>query len=137
MNKKSKLNLGQRTYQGIFFSEEEKRFIINDYLSGDESKQVVYRRYTGYEVEHGKLLKWMRKLGIEDKYPKKSTFVNMPKNTNLNSSSFERLKLEKRIEDLEKQLKEAEMKTITYSTMVDIAEKEFNIAIRKKHNTKP
>jgi len=28
------------------------------------------------------------------------------------------------------------MKAIAYSTMVDVAEKEFNIPIRKKYNTK-
>jgi adenylate kinase len=38
---------------------------------------------------------------------------------------------------LEKQLKDAELKAIAYSTMLDIAEKEFKIPIRKKLNTKP
>ena len=38
---------------------------------------------------------------------------------------------------IENQLKDAEMKAIAYSTMVDIAEKEFKIPIRKKYNTKP
>lgn len=47
------------------------------------------------------------------------------------------LQLKKRIQDLEKQLKEAELKAIAFSTMVDIAEKEFKIPIRKKYNTKP
>jgi hypothetical protein len=51
--------------------------------------------------------------------------------------SFEILQLKKRISELENQLKDAEMKAIAFSTMVDIAEKEFNIPIRKKLNTKP
>ena len=50
---------------------------------------------------------------------------------------FETLQLKKRIAELENQLKDAEMKAIAFSTMVDIAEKEFNIPIRKKYNTKP
>jgi transposase len=50
---------------------------------------------------------------------------------------FETLQLKKRIAELENQLKDAEMKAIAFSTMVDIAEKEFNIPIRKKFNTKP
>ena len=50
---------------------------------------------------------------------------------------FEILQLKKRISDLEHQLKDAEMKAIAFSTMVDIAEKEFNIPIRKKYNSKP
>jgi transposase len=36
-----------------------------------------------------------------------------------------------------KQLRDAELKAIAFSTMVDIAEKEFKIPIRKKLNTKP
>ena len=49
---------------------------------------------------------------------------------------FEMLQLKKRIAELEKQLKDAEMKAIAFSTMVDIAEEEFKIPIRKKFNTK-
>jgi hypothetical protein len=45
--------------------------------------------------------------------------------------------LKKRIAELEKQVKDAEMKAIAFSTMVDIAEEEFKIPIRKKFNTKP
>jgi hypothetical protein len=51
--------------------------------------------------------------------------------------SFENLQLKKRIVELERQLKDAELKAIAFSTMVDIAEKEFKIPIRKKLNTKP
>jgi hypothetical protein len=34
-------------------------------------------------------------------------------------------------------LQDAELKAIAFSTMVDIAEKELKIPIRKKYNTKP
>jgi transposase len=50
--------------------------------------------------------------------------------------SFETFQLKKRISELEKQLKDAEMKAIAISTIVDIAEEEFKIPIRKKLNTK-
>jgi hypothetical protein len=81
----------------------------------------------------------MRKLGIEDKFVKNTNFVSMPtrkENKEQSSEDFETLKLKKRIAELEKQLQTSEMKAIAFSTMVDIAEKEFNIPIRKKHNTK-
>ena len=52
-------------------------------------------------------------------------------------ASFELLQLRKRIEELEKELKDAQMKAIAFSTMVDLAEKELKISIRKKLNTKP
>jgi transposase len=58
------------------------------------------------------------------------------KGYSLESEDFETLKLKKRIADLENQLQTAEMKTIALSTMVDVAEMEFNNPIRRKHNTK-
>jgi hypothetical protein len=82
----------------------------------------------------------MRKFGIKDKCLKTTNFKDMPtkkKDNETGSEDFETLKLKKRIAELEKQLQTAEMKAIAFSTMVDIAEKEFNIPIRKKYNTKP
>ena len=58
------------------------------------------------------------------------------KENNTIFDDFETLQLKKRIAILEKKLKDADMKAIAYSTMLDIAEKEFNIPIRKKYNTK-
>jgi hypothetical protein len=50
---------------------------------------------------------------------------------------IEIFQLKTRISELEDQLKDAEMKALAFSTMVDIAEKELKISIRKKLNTKP
>ena len=44
--------------------------------------------------------------------------------------------LQKRIKQLEKQLEDAAIKNITLETLVDVAEKQFNIPIRKKPGTK-
>jgi transposase len=139
MKKESKAILGQWRNNKLYFSDHEKKLIIEDYLSGNETKQSVYSRYTGYPAENGKITMWMRKLGIEDKFVKNTNFVSMPmrkKDKEQSSEDFETLKLKKRIAELEKQLQTAEMKAIAFSTMVDIAEKQFNIPIRKKHNTK-
>lgn len=140
MRQESKPILGQWLNSKLYFSEAEKRQIIDDYLSGDETKCSVYRRYTGYPSENGKITMWMRKFGIDDKYAKRSNFEHMPKRkkeVDLHCEDFESLKLKKRVAELEMQLKAAEMKAIAFSTMVDIAEKEFNIPIRKKYSTKP
>ena len=139
MNKESKAILGQWRNNRLYFSDYEKKLIIEDYLSGNETKQAVWSRYTGYPGENGKIIMWMRKFGIEDKFVKNTNFEIMPKqkkNKEQSSEDFETLQLKKRIAELEKQLQTAEMKAIAFSTMVDIAEKEFNIPIRKKHNTK-
>lgn len=140
MKGKSKPKLGQWIGNRLYLTDDEKKLIIQYFLNGNESRRSVYARYTGYDEEHGKISKWMRKFDIEDKCVKISKFVDMSKRkTEVNKApeDFETLKLKKRIEELEKQLHTAEMKAVAFSTMVDIAEREFNIPIRKKHGTKP
>jgi hypothetical protein len=140
MEKKCKPLLGQFVNGRLILTNEEKLAIIKDFLNGKESKKAVYYRYTGYAEDHGKILKWMRELGIVEGSKKKSRFVLMAKPKKKNESEivdFEKLQLQNRIAELEKQVQMAEMKAIAFSTMVDIAEREFNIPIRKKYNTKP
>lgn len=127
-----------------YFTEDQKHSIIQDYLSSGATKRSIWKKYTGHDQEHGQLLDWMRKLGYLDHPEKKcSTFSRKPlqvkqKKTDIGSTdSFETLQLKKRLVELEKQLKDAEMKAVAFSAMIDIAEKEFQIPIRKKYNTKP
>ena len=149
MDKKSKVILGLPSGKIIrhpskYFSDEEKHFIIQDLISSQRTKRDIWEKYTGQEEEHGQLLRWMRKLGYDTGIKtRRSNFVSnsihMKKKPSKDNSteSFENLQLKKRVEELERQLKDAELKAIAFSTMVDIAEKEFNIPIRKKFNTKP
>ena len=135
---------------GKYFTETEKHQVIQEMVSNQCTKQEIWQKYTGQEEEHGQLLRWMTALGynigIKTRRPNiVSNFISMPKikqNKAINKPSkeeedFENLQLKKRIAELEKQLKDAELKAIAFSTMVDIAEKEFKIPIRKKLNTKP
>jgi hypothetical protein len=143
MEETSKVISGLRN--GSSFTISERHQIIQEMLSSNCTRAGIWRKYTGQSAEHGFLLRWMRQLG----YPmeltvRRTTFGGnnnlMAKNQTTTSKaedSFEILQLKKRISELETQLKDAEMKAIAFSTMVDIAEKEFKIPIRKKLNTKP
>ena len=101
-------------------------------------KQAIWEKYTGQKEERGQILRWMRKLGYQDKGlssgPKRVGQTKMEKK---DQESFEELRLKKRIAELEKELQEAKMRAIGWSTMIELAEKEFKISIRKKYNTKP
>ena len=129
--------------KGKFFSETERNSILMEMLKNNWTKQYTWELYTGMPEEHGQILRWMRKLGYVDGIShKKFNFTG--KSTRMSKKvdskefeSFEVLQLKKRILELEKQLHDAEMKAVAYSTMVDMAEKEFNIPIKKKFNTKP
>jgi len=151
MDKKSKQISGLKAGKIIqksnkYFSEEEKHFIIKELLSTGCTKVQIWKKYTGQTEEHGQILRWMRQLGYDTCVKTRSlnftsqTTVMAKKKSKKESvnvfDDFERLQLKKRIDELEKKLKDAEMKAIAYSTMVDVAEKEFNIPIRKKYNTK-
>jgi transposase-like protein len=130
-----------------YFTDSEKHRIIQDYLSSNENKTEIWRKHTGDEVEHGKIIQWMRKFGYKDKMVIQTPVYTIPmarnkkilieEKQNQNDEHFEKEQLKKRVAELEQKLKDAEMKAIAFSTMVDIAEKEFNIPIRKKYNTKP
>lgn len=142
MDKKSKFILGLK--RGRDFSEEERHKIVRDYLTSGKKKNEIWYQYTGQQEEHGQLLKWLRQLGYKDIKPLKSNFVSNKFDMKSQKTKpcqsedvFENLQLKKRVLDLERQLKEAELKAIAFSTMVDMAEKEFNLSIRKKFNTKP
>lgn len=129
---------------GGSFSMEERREIINDYLSGNTTKTVIWKKYTGQNEEHGQLLRWMRQLGLNPEVrpsvkpaKKSSTLPVEPflavKEKEKEQSSEE---LKMRIKELEKQLETARLKAEGYELMIEIAEKELNIPIRKKSATK-
>jgi len=141
--------MGKKTVkkQGKYFTQEEQHAIIQEMISNGCTKKEIWKKYTGQEEEHGQLLRWMKKLGYPSVGRAISTTLNSQrKKMNIkkkmavpgqSDDSFEILQLKKRVFELEKQLKDAELKAIAFSTMVDIAEREFNIPIRKKLNTKP
>jgi hypothetical protein len=143
MDKRSKVISGLRSAGSFTISERHK--IINEMMTSRNSKVEIWKKYTGREEEHGNLLRWMRQLGYNAEHSSRTfTFgennnlmTKRKKALQIGEESFEILQLKKRVLELESQLKDAEMKTIAFSTMVDIAEKEFNIPIRKKLSTKP
>ncbi len=142
MKEESKAISGFRS--GKSFTINERHQIIQELYSSQRSKQQIWKKYTGEDREHGILLKWMRQLGYNGHSNRSSNFdknnslmTNKKKTLQIGEESFEILQLKRRVLELESQLKDAEMKAIAFSTMVDIAEREFNIPIRKKLSTKP
>lgn len=132
---KSKLILGLKN-PGEFDWFERKQ-IVEEYLQSNKTKREIWEKYTGQTTENGNLLYWIRKLGYEDK-PKPfnlaiSSDLVMAKKDKVVASEYE---LNERIKQLEKALLNSELRATAYETMIEIAEKELNINIRKKSNTK-
>jgi transposase len=96
-------------------SEETKKTIVRDIEAGVLTRHEAMRRF---DVQHKAIQEWMEKYSVYDEKPQKSGYV--VKNDKLISKEIANLKL----------------KVTALETMIDVAEKELNIDIRKKHGTK-
>ena len=115
-------------WQSIY-SEEFKRFVCNDYLTGSMTKKQVELRHN---LGNGRLTYWLRERGFDNL---KSRIVSLPDMKSGTNNAF-REDPQKSITELESELQEAKLLAEAYRKMIEIAEKEFKINIVKKSNTK-
>ena len=127
-----KRQLGKNKYS-IRYSRAFKLRVCEAYLQSSLTKREIWKKFTGNKEEHGSLLKWLRELGYE-KYDQKPIFAIEMKNKEAATEPFseDTIALQQKIKLLERQLEEEKLKSLAYSTMIDIAEKELKISIRKK-----
>jgi len=120
------------------FDSHERKLIIDEWLQSGRSKREIWEKYTGLPDEKGNLLVWMRQLGMD--IPKKKSILEsfnsefMAKTKK--NPSLEVIQMQAKIKELEKALINSELRATAYETMIEIAEKELKINIRKKSNTK-
>ena len=124
-----------------YFSESFKRGVIEDYLSSGKTKQYILRKY---DIKfQGALQQWMKIYGYEDRFKKipyidvinqielKNKFSKSKKDDSLSSEEQQNY-----IKQLERKLEDEKLRSEAYKSMIEIAEKELKISIRKKPNTK-
>lgn len=112
------------------YSMSFKLQVVREIERGELSIQGSLRKY-GIQ-SHGTVLNWLRKFGNFDR--EYQTLSKMPKTQEQRIIELEqqvRL-LEKQKAFLEKQVETSDKKAIIFDMMIDLAEKEFNIPIRKK-----
>jgi transposase-like protein len=115
---------------------EFKHAVIKEYLSGSIGHNALLRKY---DIRiNGGIHRWMRQLGYaeeKDRYlallkplvlPPKKESKAAPATTDL----------QQRIKELERQLEDEQLRSEAYRRIIDIAEKDYNLPIRKKPNTK-
>lgn len=137
---------GNKFYRtGGSLSWTERESMIQDYLTGSYTKAEIWEKYTGQNEEHGQLLQWMRKLGYlaEERRTQRPLKINYriqnitePILSNDQYKEKTNDELLKRIAQLEKMLEMEKLRSEGYDLMIDIAEKELKIPIRKKSDTK-
>ena len=116
------------------FTESDKLSILREYY---ESGASLYSMSKKYGIERGTLRYWM------NKYPMNSESLSLPSQTiedvmarKKSNEPDEIAKLQARIKELEKALAFSELGIKARDLMIDLAEKQENIQIRKKFGAK-
>jgi transposase-like protein len=114
------------------YSYAFKLSIVNEIENGELGIKATARKY-GIQ-SHSTVTNWLRKYGNFD-WVNKST-IQMPKSKDQKLLELEQkvLILEKQKKELERKAERADKKVIFFDMMIDIAEEEFKISIRKKYS---
>ena len=108
------------------FSDAERLQLINEYLASGESKDVFQtKRHLG----HNNLSRWMLTFGISTQTKPVSMIKSKEEDTYAKQ-------LQEEIARLKKELEYERLRSKAFETMIDIAEDELNVNIRKKSGAK-
>ena len=105
-----------------------RRWLVSQVDSGNISMQEVRDRFQLKQVNIKRTLRRWQELYSEE--------LHLSLNAMSSKDRADNGKLSKRIEDLEKQLELAKMKNVALNTMIDIAEQDYKLSIRKKSGPK-
>jgi len=111
------------------YTEEFKRHVCNDYLTGNLTRCELERKYG---LGNYRLTFWLKEFGYEVKKTSFVFFPTMP-NSKKGESPDQDDKMSK---ELKRQLEDALLLAESYRKMIEKAEQELKINIRKKSNTK-
>ncbi len=110
------------------YSEEFKRHVCNDFLTGTLCRREVERKY---KIGHSRLDYWLKALG----YPNFSKSAIVP--SHIMPKPIKSTKeVNATIKQLKEELEDAKLLAEAYLRMIHLAEKELKINVRKKSNTK-
>ena len=115
----------QRDYSDAF-----KLGVVREVESGELGIKAAARKY-GIQ-SHSTVTNWLRKYGSFDWVNKSTLRVAKSKDQRLLELAQKVLLLEKQKKELEKRAETSDKKVILFDMMIDIAEEEFKIPIRKK-----
>jgi len=111
-----------------FYSDSFKLGVISRIAKGEISKEEARELYA--IGGNSSILEWMRKFGYCS-----DPDIQEPMAETHDKSDPEQLK--KKVRQLENQLQNERIRSEFYQTMIDVAERELGITIRKKSDTNP
>ena len=108
----------------ILRTESFMRMVIQDVLDGHLSKAEATRKHGLKSTSQ--IYYWISKFEEEDSHPQKP----------MDYDKLDKKELIKRLKELERQLEDEQIRSFGYSKMIDIAEEQLKVPIRKKPDTK-
>lgn len=120
------------------YSEAFRRKVIEEYLSSNVSKMFLLRKY-GIKMKSG-IQRWMKLYGYEDhKQPVIIKFSAVRSHAlirKMNTGKASKKQLEEKIRELERQLEDEKLRAEAYERIIEKAEKDLKVPIRKKPSTR-
>lgn len=114
------------------YDSKLKAKIIREYLKGDKSFSTLGKKYN---INPGIISRWVRiiKKGrpVKQAVKKITKFTGMSRKVN---KTLEELEQENKL--LRKQLAEAELKSLVYEKVIEVAERDYKLDIVKKYAAK-
>jgi len=114
------------------FTDELKLKVVQEYVTTDITNEALRKKY-GIRGSSC-ISNWVRKFGFKIPDEQEIKLQRIMKEES--KKSEHELKLEEKIRELEKSLDYERLKSLALNTMIDIAERDLKISIRKKHGTK-
>src|SRR5215212_10704713 len=120
------------------YSEAFRRKVIEEYLSTHVSKMFLLRKYN-IKMKSG-IQRWMKLYGYKDnKQPVIIKFNAVKCHAlirKMNTDKASKEQLEEKIRELERLLEDEKLRSEAYERIIEKAEKDLKVPIRKKPNTK-
>jgi len=114
------------------FPDELKYKIVQEYLQSSISKKDLMQKY-GVRG-NSCIMNWMRKFGLS--YPTEAQIKVNNQVTKESKKPRQERELEQKLKTLEQELEYEKLRTKALNTLIDIAEEELKISIRKKSGAK-
>ena len=109
------------------YSDEFKRHVCNEFLTGTQTRRTIEHKF---KIGNSRLNFWLKEMGYDYTRPRSVPLCIMSESVPSNSEK------NKTVEKLKRELEDAKLLAETYRRMIELAEQELKISIRKKSNTK-
>lgn len=121
---------GNKTHNN--YTDEEKLGMIQEYLTTNVTMESMCIKY---HIGHSTIKRWMSIFGIAMPNQAPSQII-MPQNQKMQEKPVSTESLEAKLKDLQAELDREKLKNLALTTMIEVAEEELHIDIRKKAGAK-